>query len=463
MINLNLSAIRLAQGIRSGEITSLALTEACLDRIATINPSLNAVVQLDGEQALARAAAADEALFRDESWGPLHGVPFTIKDSFDTQGIITTWGTPGRANFVPQKDATVVKRLKAAGAILLGKTNTPEFTLSFETDNPVYGPTFNAHNPSRMPGGSSGGAVTAVTTAAVPFDIGSDTGGSIRLPCHFSGVAGIKPTTGRVPRTGHCPGPGGLVNELTQIGPIARTTADLTLLLSLIAGPDGRDPYIYPVPLPDPVRVDLPSLRGAWFVDNGIAPAEKEVAQVVIDTAEGLKPVTYSLHEDTPRGIEQTLNLIGPLMRGWDGGEWVRQLLKRCGTAESDSSLTRYLKAPGFSPAKTVDLFDQLDQFRIDMLEFWQRYDFIICPPQAFPALKNGTLSQNFRGTSYTMSFNLTGWPAGVVRAGTSADGLPIGVQIVAPPWREDIVLAIMQQIENIFGGWQPVSSIFEF
>ncbi|MDJ0756481.1 MAG: amidase [Ardenticatenaceae bacterium] len=460
MINLNLSTSQLAEGIRSGEITSLALTKACLARITTINPPLNAVVQVDREQALARAAAADEALSRGESWGPLHGVPFTIKDSFDTEGIISTWGTLGRASFVPKEDATVVKRLKAAGGILLGKTNTPEFTLSFETDNPIYGPTFNAHDPSRMPGGSSGGAVTAVTTAAVPFDIGSDTGGSIRLPSHFSGVAGIKPTTGRVPRTGHCPGPGGLVNELTQIGPIARTTADLALLLPLIAGPDGRDPYIVPVPLPNPQEVDLPSLRGAWYVDNGIVPAEEEVAQVVLDVVEGLKSTLFSLHEEIPRGIEQTLDLIGPLMRGWDGGAWVRRLLKRCGTAESDSSLTRYLAAPGFSPADTEALFDRLDHFRINMLKFWQQYDFIICPPQAFPALKNGSLSQNYRGTSYTMSFNLTGWPAGVVRAGTSADGLPIGVQVVAPPWREDIVLAVMQQIENIFGGWQPVSSI---
>ncbi|MEM7800158.1 MAG: amidase [Chloroflexota bacterium] len=457
MIKIDKPVHELAAMLRHGQLTSVALTQACIDKIREINPRLNAIVQLDAEGGLARAAEADAAAARGENWGPLHGVPFTIKDSFDTEGLISTWGTLGRKAFVPREDATVVKRIKSAGAILIGKSNTPEFTLSFETDNPVYGPTFNAYDHSRMPGGSSGGAVTAVATGAIPFDVGSDTGGSIRLPCHFSGVTGIKPTTGRVPKTGHCPGPGGLVGELTQIGPITRSTADVALLLEIIAGPDGRDPYVYPVPMRSFQSIKVDQLNGAWFDDNGIYPAEPAMADVLRQVVEALSKMGGPLQEARPRGIEQTLELIGGVMRGWDGGSWVRMMLDRTGTKEADSSLSRYLDAPGFEPHETVSLFDRLDQFRTEMLSFWDTYDYLVCPPQAFPALKNGELSDKFPGTSYTMSFNLTGWPAGVVRAGTSPEGLPLGIQVVAPPWREDIVLAVMAQIEKGFGGWQPL------
>src|SRR5262245_36081292 len=197
------SASALAEAIRSKEVSSLEVVKAFLARIAEVNPKLNAVFQIQTEKAMAQAREADAALARGEVKGPLHGVPMTIKDSFDTAGVISTAGTKGRSQYVPTEDATVVARLKAAGAILLGKTNTPELTLAWETDNLVYGRTNNPYDLSRTPGGSSGGAAALIAAGGTPFDIGTDTGGSIRLPSHFCGIAGIRPTSGRVPRTGH--------------------------------------------------------------------------------------------------------------------------------------------------------------------------------------------------------------------------------------------------------------------
>ena len=243
---------------------------ACIERIQAVNARLNAVVQFTAEAALAAARDADAALARGEIKGPLHGVPMTIKDSLDTAGIVSTGGTKGRAAFIPSADAPVVARLKQAGAILLGKTNTPELTLSFNTTNLSSGPTRNPYDHTRSPGGSSGGAAAIVAAGGVPFDIGSDYAGSIRVPSHFCGVAGIKPTSGRVPRTGHWPGSGGLFQSFTQLGPIARRVEDLELVLRVISGPDGDDPHIAPVVLRDASSVDVASLRVAWFADNGI-------------------------------------------------------------------------------------------------------------------------------------------------------------------------------------------------
>jgi len=193
------SATELARAIRAKDVSSEEVVTAYLARISDINPRLNAIVQLTADMTLEQARKADDVLAQGESTGPLHGVPMTIKDSFDTAGVTTTWGTPGRAGYVPDRDATVVARLKEAGAILLGKSNTSEFTLTHETDNPVYGRTNNPYNLDRTPGGSSGGSAAIVASGGSPFDIGSDTGGSIRNPAHFCGLAGIKPTSGRVP------------------------------------------------------------------------------------------------------------------------------------------------------------------------------------------------------------------------------------------------------------------------
>lgn len=449
------SATKLAQAIRQKEISSQAVVEACLVRIEAVNPRLNAVVQLTAEAALDQAREADVAFARGESKGPLHGVPMTIKDSFDTAGVISSWGTVGRARFIPAEDATVVKRLKAAGAILLGKTNTPEFTLGYETDNRVYGCTNNPYDLAHTPGGSSGGAAAMIAAGGAPFDIGTDTGGSIRLPAHFCGIAGLRPTTGRAPRTGHAVPPGGLLDPLTQVGPLARFVEDLGLILSLIAGPDGRDPFIAPVPLRDPKVVNLKELRGAFYTDNGIQTPTPEIVAAVEKAVEALSATGIPFEEKRPPGIEETFEISTPLFRGWDGGAWVKMLLERAGTPTTETTLHRYLEGKTMPPEELVRLIDRWDRFRIRLLTFFEPYDFIICPVNAYPAIRHGEMSDKYAGFSYTMTYNLTGWPGAVVRAGTSPEGLPIGVQVVAHPWREDVALAVAQHLETALGGWQ--------
>ena len=250
------STVEMASAIRSGDVSSVELVAACLRRIEFVNPIINAVVRL-ADDALEAAARADADRRRRVVHGPLHGIPFTIKDSLDTAGIITTAGTVGWAHRVPERDATVVARIKAAGGILLGKTNTPEFTWANDTDNLVYGRTSNPYDIDRSPGGSSGGSAAIVAAGGSPFDIGSDTGDSIRHPSHVCGVAGLKPTSGRVPRTGHHPSYRGILESLTQLGPIARRVDDLALILPVIAGPDGEDPHVAPVALGDPADVAI--------------------------------------------------------------------------------------------------------------------------------------------------------------------------------------------------------------
>jgi len=450
------SARSLAQAIRAKKISAVELTQLYLARIDAVNPQLNAVVQIPAEEALARARKADATLARGQIIGPLHGLPMTIKDSLDTAGVITSWGTPGRREFRPTADATAVARLHKAGAILIGKSNTPEFTLSYETDNPVYGRTSNPYDLDRSPGGSSGGAAAIVASGGAPFDIGSDTGGSIRIPAHFCGIAGIKPTSGRVPRTGHAIGPGSHLDALTQLGPMARYVEDLSLILPLIAGPDGRDPAIAPVPLGDPAAVDLKTLRGVFYVDNGIQRPTEEIIAATREAALAMEGMGIPFDETRPPGIEESLEILVGLMRGWGGAAWARLLLKAAGTAEEESTLDRYLNSDPQPPEVLIDIIDHWDRFRRRMLAFMDAYDFVLAPVVAFPAMPHDRFRQLYSGFTYTMTYNLTGWPAAVVRVGQSAEGLPIGVQVVARPWREDVALAVTASLESAFGGWRP-------
>src|ERR1700760_294310 len=273
------SATELARAIREKEVSSEEVVDAHLSRIEEVNPKLNAVVQLTADAARKRAREADSALARGENWGPLHGVPVTIKDAFETAGVVSVGGTKGRAQFVPQEDAVGVARYKSAGAIMLGKTNVPELSLAFESDNLVYGQTKNPYDPTRTPGGSSGGEAAAIASGMSPLGLGSDAGGSIRLPAHFCGIAGIKPTTGRTPRTGHFLPPGGLLDSIWQIGPLARRVEDLVLALPLLCGTDWRDPTVVPAPLGDPSQVELKNLRVAFHTDNGIITPTPDIEE----------------------------------------------------------------------------------------------------------------------------------------------------------------------------------------
>jgi amidase len=452
------SAVTLARAIRERQVSAREVVEAHLQRIEEVNPALNAVVALARERALAEAHAADQALARGEAPGPLHGVPMTIKDSLDTAGVVSAGGTKGRVTFVPEQDATVVARLRAAGAILLGKTNTPELTLAGETNNLVYGQTNNPYDLSRTPGGSSGGAGAIIAAGGSPLDIGSDTGGSIRLPSHFCGIAGLKPTSGRVPRTGHIVPFGlGAIDALTQNGPMARYVEDLVLTLPIIAGVDWHDPGIVPMPLGEPGAVNLQELRVAVHTDNGIKTPTPEIIATVQKAAAVLADAGLSVTEDRPAVLARTAELTDTLS-GADGRAWVRRLLEKAGTTEVHPWLRRRIEeARPFGVAAFTALLEDVDAFRSEMLAFLQHYDVILCPVCAFPAPPHGTTleAEMRKGFSYTGAYNLTGWPGAVVRAGTSHEGLPIGVQVVARPWCEDVALAVAQHLETALGGWQ--------
>ena len=450
-----LSTAAQVASIRAGEITSEELVGRYLERIERFNPKLNAVVAL-ADDALARAKEADAALAEGRPLGPLHGVPMTIKDCFDTAGVVSTWGTMGRKDFVPDADATVVARLKAAGAILVGKTNTPEFTLSFETHNNIHGFTNNPYDLARSPGGSSGGAAAAIAAGLTSFDIGTDYGGSIRVPSHACGTVGIKPTSGSVPRTGLCLPPGMLTDSISHVGPMARTVADLELILGVIRGPDGIDTRIRPVPLAPSSGVELAGLRCAVMLDNGVAAPDEETVAVVENAEAILARAGVDIARDRLDGVQETSD-VGSGFWAVGAHAGVKALLDQAGTAVADyaNNWFRFAVDQFGNEIPAAALTRQLARFedyRRRMQQHMARYDVLISPVNAHPTPAHPTPGDSpFPSTdaSYTEAYDLTGWPAGVVRGGTASSGVPIGVQVVANPWREDIVLAVMQHLED--------------
>ena len=451
------SAASIARSIQAKEVSAVEIVEAHLRRIDEVNPELNAVVKLSADRAISEARDADAALARGESMGPLHGVPITVKDSHDTEGIVSTGGTLGRKDFIPDEDATAVARMRAAGAIVLGKTNTPELTLSFETDNLVYGQTNNPYDVTRTPGGSSGGAGAIIAAGGSAIDLGTDTGGSIRVPSAFCGLAGLKPTSGRVPRTGHIVpwGLGGM-DSLTTIGPMARCVEDLWLAFPIIAGPDGIDPFIHPVPLGDPDSISVAELRVAFFTDNGTVSPTEEVEASLRSAASAIADAGAEVVEDMPHAITENLGASITSILVADGGAGVRRLIDKAGTKQVHERLNRFLDAEPISTAEYTALLESMDGFRSRMIAFMESYDAILCPVRPWPALPHGeTLTPEASPANfYTSVFNTTGWPGAVVRVGTSSDDLPIGVQVMARPWCEDVAVALAFTLESALGGY---------
>src|SRR5437868_7502383 len=339
------SASELAEAIRSKKLSSKDVVEAHLERIAKVNPKLNAVVQLTAEAARKEADEADAALARGDIKGPLHGVPITLKDTLETAGVICTGGTKGRASFVPKADGTAVARLRAAGGIILGKTNVPELAAAAESDNLVYGRTNNPYDLTRTPGGSTGGEAAIIAAGGSPLGLGTDAGGSIRIPAHYCGLAAIKPTSGRVPRTGQFPLPLGARNPLFHVSLIARKVQDLTLALPIISGPDFRDHSIIAVPLGDSTKVVLRDLKLAYFDDDGVATPTKEIAAAVRDSAKAFADAGVKVEESRPPDAAKPGAIYFDISRG-DGGAGARAFLKSTGTNEISPMLERAPAVP---------------------------------------------------------------------------------------------------------------------
>jgi len=450
------AAGELARMIRAREVSAREVVAAHIERIEEVNPALNAVVQLTAEQALRDADEADRKLAAGEEAGPLHGVPFTVKDNIPVAGVIMTNGTLGLKDYVPDEDATVVTRLKQAGGIVIGKTNLPEIGMAGITDNLVYGRTNNPYDLDRTPGGSSGGESAIIAAGGSPLGIGTDIGGSIRYPAHCCGIAGIKPTMGRIPW--HVPY--GYTDELRQSGPMARTVADLSLALPLMSGPHWRDPSAPPAPLGEPADVDVRALRVAVHTDNGVMAPRADVARAVMEAVDALRERGVDVVEDRPAELAASLDLFGRLL-GASGGQQYRDALEAAGTRADQISppIREFLDVVAKRAVTTAEfqrIILEWDQYRSALWGFFERYDAILCPISPGPAPLHEGEPNDPRGLSFAAAFNLGGLPGTVVRAGTSDEGLPIGVQIVARAWREDVSLALAAAIEDALGGWQP-------
>ena len=418
----------LARAIRTKQISSLEVVRAHLEHIHTVNPRLNAVVFATGESALKQARAADrKSSNRKAVLGPLHGVPFTAKDIFDTAGLPTTAGLRMLRSNIPDRDATVVARMRAAGAILIGKTLCPPGGVGGDSWNSLHGGTRNPYDIARSPGASSSGEAAIIAAGGSPVGLGSDSGGSIRMPAHYCGIAALKPTTGLVPSTGAYALPGGLTDPRSQVGPMARFVADLILTLPVLVGPDGIDSAVVPVPLARRTP-KLAGLRVAWYGDDGIAKPTQAISAAVRAAARALGDAGCTVTEARPPALREAHQVTL--------GYW------------------------GDKRMSHDRLYRRWDAFRTEILGFMSDFDLIVSPvaPDIAPLYRSKIVPTNM--FSYTIPYSLTGNPCVVVRAGTSHEGLPIGVQVVARNWHDDIALRGAHAIERALGGWRPASVV---
>jgi Asp-tRNA(Asn)/Glu-tRNA(Gln) amidotransferase A subunit family amidase len=465
MSDLNfLSAAAMADGIRRKEISPVELMEAHLAQIEGVNRRLNAFIQVDEEGARRQARAAEAAVDEPSRLKPLLGVPVSVKSSIAVAGMRWEAGTRLRRGCIAPRDAVLVERLRSAGAIVVGVTNTPELLMAWETDNLLYGRTNNPWDLSRTAGGSSGGEAAAIASGCAAGGVGSDGGGSIRVPAHFSGICGLKPTPGRIPSTGHFPVSAGPFSLLGVVGPMARTVDDLKLLFEVMQGPDDGDTLSAPVPLRWPDEAETKSLRIACFEDDGRTPVTAETRAAVRTAAAALRDAGFQVETLRPEGLEQAQTLWWKLF-GLAGRMLLQPMIQG---RESDLSpiLSQFMNwtaaQPAHSAQSLLDTWVQRDLLRTAFLAQMRKFPLLLCPVASIPAFRHGERSWQVEGQtvryldawSYTEWFNLLGLPAAVVPVGQSPEGLPIGVQIVGRPWQEESVLAVAAALEAQRGAW---------
>jgi len=436
-------AHRLAAAIRAGELSSRAVLDEYLARLDRFNPQLNAVVTVDPDSARRAADAADAASVRGEDLGPLHGVPMTIKDSFDTAGLRTTCGHP-EWDRVPAHDAVAVARLRGAGAVIFGKTNVPTRTANWQTANPIFGATNNPWDTARSPGGSSGGAAAALAAGLTALELGSDIAGSIRVPANWCGVCGHKPSWGIVPQRGHLPPPpGSLIDtDLGVMGPMARDVADLQLTLDLLAGPDGPPADGWRLDLPPPRAPELSQLRVATWLDDPAYPVYEDVRTVLESAARAVYDAgAQRVDTPPPTTLEELVGLhqilLYPLME-----------------PSSDLSHRQWLAADA-----------RRQQLRARLAEYFTGVDVLLTPVTVAPAIPHDhrEFLDRTLGDGNRSYLDLFGWiglatvaylPATVVPVGRTSAGLPVGVQIVGPYLHDRTTLAAARAIEELLGGF---------
>jgi Asp-tRNA(Asn)/Glu-tRNA(Gln) amidotransferase A subunit family amidase len=455
--------------VRARKISPVELVAAHLARIGRLNPKLNAFITIDSDGARAQAGAAEQAptaLGAGDSLGPLHGVPVSIKSSIDVAGFLCECGSRLRKGFVAQSDAPLVSRLRAAGAIILGNTNVPEFLMAYETDNVLYGPANNPWDLARTPGGSSGGEAAAIAAGCSAGGVGSDGGGSIRIPAHFTGICGLKPTPGRVPSTGHFPASAGPFSQLGVVGPMARSVADVTRLFEVLAGPDPGDPAAAPVPLRRWTDEELRKLRIGYFEDDGSTAVTPETAAAVRKAADSLRAQGFEVEPWRPENLDRAWQLWWNLF-GRAGQMAFAPMLD--GHDAELSPILRDFRARVAAeiPLTAEDLLKTLvmrDALRAAFLAKMEKFPVLLCPVCAIPAFRHGERSWSVDGRkvkylkamSYSQWFNVLGNPAASLPVGKSPEGLAIGVQVVGRPWEDEAVLAVAAKIEEASGGFRP-------
>jgi amidase len=455
--------------------------QAYLTQIAQHNRALNAIVTLDEEQAISRARQADAALAQGELWGPLHGVPVTVKDLFDTARVRTTWSYKPLANYIPQQDATVVARLRSAGAIVIGKTNMPELAIGSQCDSPLFGRANNPWNLKCTPGGSTGGGAAAVAAGLSPLEIGSDLGGSIRLPAHFCGVFGFKPTEHRVSMAGASPRLKGAKEGLQHMrvaGPIARSVEDLRLGLSLIEGPDGRQWSVPPVVAELLQERPLRECRFSWTDNFGGIPVTDETRSAIEKLVVTLEQMGCRVEHCNPQNFNfsealQTFGEICGTEIGVATEPYKRFLLSMVLRARSSSEplFGGLVKGAALSMQRYVEALEKRNAFITVMEQFLSNWDAWLCPVAPGPAFTHRPMRNPLLGAplevddqklpywvwsiTYTAVFNLTGNPAVVLPLARSQTGLPIGVQLVGRRWRDMELLSLAQKLVEVTGFFQ--------
>jgi Asp-tRNA(Asn)/Glu-tRNA(Gln) amidotransferase A subunit family amidase len=460
-----LSAVTMAQQIREKKISPVELVDVHLAKIERLNPKLHAFVHVDTDRVRREARAAQADVMEGKPLGPLHGVPISIKSSLEVAGLRCESGTRLRAGHIATQDAPLVARLRNAGAIVLGVTNTPELLMAWETDNLLYGRTNSPWDLERTPGGSSGGEAAAVAAGMSAGGVGSDGGGSIRVPAHFSGICGLKPTPGRIPATGHFPASGGPFALLGVVGPMARTVDDLKALFEVMQGRDDGDTCAAPVPLRWMSNDEVRKLRIGYFADDGRTPVTPETRAAVRSAAEALRGAGFEVEPFRPEGLEAGRVLWKKLFVT-AGGMLIRPMFHG---RENDLSpiLKQFLEWSAAEQSLTgqtlLETWIARDILRAEFLAQMRKYSILLCPAAAIPAFRHGERSWTIEGEtvnyldawSYTEWFNLLGNPGAVVPVSHSPEGLPIGVQIVGRPWEEEQVLAIAAALEKECNAWR--------
>jgi amidase len=458
-------AHKLAAMLRARDVSSVEMVDAFIERIETVNHGLNAVVTLVEDRAAREAEESDKRLSgKGGEVRPLEGLPITIKDSIITEGVRSTWGMKAFEHHVATQDAPTVARLRAAGAIIIGKTNTPEMTMDYDCDNPVFGQTNNPWNHERVPGGSSGGEAAALAVGMSPLGMGSDYRGSIRVPAHFCGIVGLKPTWGTIPGSGHMapgiasPPP---IAHMATIGPMARYVDDLTLAYNVVKGAHPSSPYTVPTPDAHPEKIDLKKVRCAIFTDACSVPVTSDIRVAIERAGRELQKMGIVVEAVKPP-IDEGERLWWAY-QGADGGQVAVAALGEMLKLSRERLRNFMVATESKSAAEFFMIAMERDAWRVQLAEFMERYPIILGPTFCVTAFKHGTTELEIDGKKYPHFAagwpvawgNCAGLPGAVVPCGKDRDGLPIGLQINGRAFGEETVLAVAKAAETALGGYQ--------